>query len=311
MMKRALRLLVCFALLSILCNGCSTQQGSRSSSAEADASTSVDIMEPSSAVGDHSELEPTPESLPEPEPEPTPEPPPEPVPEPTPEPAPIPGPTLPLEHKIICIDPGHCISPLAGKGYMQPVSPLSDEQKSMYGRGTQGANMSEVELTLIVGLKLRDALEELGAEVLMTREVSEITISLMERCDIANEAGADIKVSIHADGNNDHSIHGVSVLVPAADLLGTPEIREESVRLGELMVDAVADKTGARNRGAIPRKDLTGFNFSTVPTVLIEMGFMTNKEEDALLETEEYQDKIVAGMVDSLLEWYGVNEVTA
>jgi len=42
-----------------------------------------------------------------------------------------------------------------------------------------------------------------------------------------------------------------------------------------------------------------------VPVGIIEMGFMSNAEEDALLSTEEYQDKIVDGMVESVLEWYG------
>ena len=166
--------------------------------------------------------------------------------------------------------------------------------------------MTEEQLNLMVGLQLRDALEGLGAEVVMTREVSEITISGIERCEIANEAEADVAIHIHADGTNDPSLHGVSVLVPAADLLGTPSILDESARLGELMVDAVATETGAKNRGTVPRSDMTAFNFSEVPSVLIEMGFMTNPEEDALLETPEYQAKIVTGMANSLLQWYGV-----
>lgn len=70
------------------------------------------------------------------------------------------------------------------------------------------------------------------------------------------------------------------------------------------MVDAVSNETGAKNRGITGRSDLTGFNFSEIPTVLIEMGFMTNPEEDALLETGEYQDKIVDGIANALLEWY-------
>lgn len=165
--------------------------------------------------------------------------------------------------------------------------------------------MTEEQPNLTVGLQFRDALEELGAEVVMTREVSEITISGIERCEIAHEAGADIAVHIHADGNNDPSVHGVSVLVPDGDLLGTPSIVEESVRLGELMVNAVAAETGAKNRGTVPRSDMTAFNFSEIPSVLIEMGFMTNPEEDALLETAEYQAKIVDGMVAAILDWYG------
>lgn len=231
---------------------------------------------------------------------------PSPTPQPTPSPTPMPTPEpLPLEGAVICVDPGHCVTPETGKGHRELMSPLSDETKPLYTTGTRGANMTEEQLNLTVGLQFRDALEELGAEVVMTREVSEITISGIERCEIAHEAGADIAVHIHADGNNDPSVHGVSVLVPDGDLLGTPSIVEESVRLGELMVNAVAAETGAKNRGTVPRSDMTAFNFSEIPSVLIEMGFMTNPEEDALLETAEYQAKIVDGMVAAILDWYG------
>ncbi|MBO4914105.1 MAG: N-acetylmuramoyl-L-alanine amidase [Oscillospiraceae bacterium] len=212
----------------------------------------------------------------------------------------------PLTGCVICVDPGHCVTPLAGKGYRDPVSPLSNETKATYTTGTQGKNLTEEKLNLIVGLKLRDALRELGATVIMTREASEITINGVERCTLPNRLRADVAVRIHADGNNDRSVHGVCVMTPDGDLLGTPSIKDESVRLGRLMVNAVAKSTGAKNRGIMPRSDLTSFNFSEIPTVLIEMGFMTNAEEDALLETDEYQNKIVEGMVESLLEWYGV-----
>jgi len=212
----------------------------------------------------------------------------------------------PLTGCVICVDPGHCVTPLAGKGYRDPVSPLSDETKATYTTGTEGKNLTEEKLNLIVGLKLRDRLRELGATVFMTREVSNITINGVERCELPNRLHVDVAVRIHADGNDDRSVHGVCVMTPTGDLLGTPSIKDESVRLGQLMVDAVAAKTGAKNRGIMPRYDLTGFNFSEVPTVLIEMGFMTNAAEDALLETDEYQNKIVDGMIESLMQWYGL-----
>lgn len=213
---------------------------------------------------------------------------------------------LPLAGRIICVDPGHCVTPDANKGFREPVSPLSDQTKPRYLSGTSGRTMTEEKLNLAVGLKLRDALEALGAQVVMTREVSEISLPNTERCRIANESGADVHVHIHADGSTDKTVHGVSVLIPSGKLLGTPSIVDESARLGRLMVDRVAEATGARNRGTIPRSDLTGLNFSEIPSVFIEMGFMTNPEEDALLSSGEYQDKIVTGMVNSLLDWYGV-----
>lgn len=278
-MKKITTLLI---ILFLLCTGCTTAPSAQPT-AENTPSAPIETPQPTS----------------------TPEPTPEPIPEPTPEPTPTPTP-LPLAGHIICVDPGHCVTPETGKGHRELVSPLSTETKAVYTTGTQGANMTEEKLNLLVGLKFRDALEALGAEVVMTREVSEITITGIERCEIANTSGADVCIHIHADGSDDSSVHGVSLLVPAGDLLGTPSIKDESVRLGELMVDAVAEETGAKNRGTVGRSDLTGLNFSEIPSVFIEMGFMTNPEEDTLLETDEYQDKIVQGMVNSLLEWYGV-----
>lgn len=273
------------AIVFFFCTSCGTP------------SDSVPPAEPTPAIQTEAPATPAPTPAPVPTPTPTPE--------PTPEPTPTPAP-LPLEGHIICLDPGHCVTPEAGKGHRELMSPLSTETKPVYTTGTQGAGLSEEKLNLIVGLKLRDALEALGAEVVMTREVSEITITGIERCEIANESGADVHIHIHADGFSDSSVHGVSVLVPTGDYLGTPSIKDESVRLGELMVNAVAAETGAKNRGIIARYDLTGLNFSEIPSVFIEMGYMTNPQEDARLNTEEYQDKIVQGMVNSLLEWYGV-----
>lgn len=254
------------------------------------------------------EQAPASKTVPDPEPEPVPEPTPtlEPEIDPDSQPEPKPDSLLLLGHTI-CIDPGHCVTAEAGKGYREPVSPLSDETKPRYLSGTRGATLTEEKLNLLVGLKLRDALAALGAEVVMTREVSEISLPNTERCQIAHEAGADVHVHIHADGSEDKSVRGVSVLIPSGDLLGTPSIVEESARLGQLMVDCVAEATGAKNRGTIPRSDLTGLNFSQIPSVFIEMGFMSNPEEDALLCSDEYQGKIVTGMVNSLLKWYGVD----
>lgn len=213
---------------------------------------------------------------------------------------------LPLSGTLICIDPGHGVTSLVGKGYTEVISPLSTQRKASYVTGTQGKYGTEEALNLTVGLALRDRLEELGAAVVMTRETNQATVTNIERCDIANQGNVDVTIRIHADGSTSSSAHGVSVLVPAGELLCAPSIREESVRLARLMVDAVAAQTGAKNLGLIDRTDLTGFNHSQIPTVLIEMGFMTNADEDAKLADPTYQSQIVEGIVSSVLSWYGV-----
>ncbi len=262
---------------------------------------------------------PSPSPVETPTPTPTPTPRPEPTPQPvligkdTGDPVEVPLPVRgeavegkALSGTLICLDPGHCVTPLTGKGYTELVSPLSQDRKGLYSTGTRGKHATEEAVNLQVSLALRDRLEELGATVVMTRTESNMTISGIERCEIANKAGADVAIRIHCDGSTDPSVHGVSVLVPSGDLLGTPSIQDESARLGQLMVDAVAARTGAKNRGTVPRSDLTGFNFSEVPSVLIEMGYMTNPDEDANLASADYQAGIVEGMVQSVLAWYGV-----
>ena len=281
---RLLALLLCLCL----CAGCAA---SPAEDTETPAAPSPAQEDPGPETEPEAAAEPLPPAKPESQAES----------EDTPQPEPEPQP-LPLEGRIICLDPGHCVTEEAGKGYREPVSPLSDETKPRYLSGTRGASLTEEQLNLQVALKLRDALEALGAEVVMTREVSEISLPNTERCRIANESGADVHVHIHADGSESTSANGVSVLIPDGDLLGTPSIVEESARLGQLMVDCVSEATGAKNRGTVPRSDLTGLNFSEIPSVFIEMGFMTNPEEDALLSSGEYQDKIVAGMPNSIID---------
>lgn len=62
--------------------------------------------------------------------------------------------------------------------------------------------------------------------------------------------------------------------------------------------------TGAKNRGLYERNDQASFNYCKVPCTLIEMGFMTNPEEDRLLNSESYQDKLVLGMVNGILRYF-------
>ena len=221
----------------------------------------------------------------------------EPEPQPVPEPEPAPG---PLAGMIVCLDPGHGITDAHAQ---EPVSPLSDETKAAYVSGASGEQITEEALNLQVALGLRDKLLALDAQVILTRETNEATVSNIERAQIANEAGATCCIRIHADGIDDRSVHGVSVLIPAGELLGTPSIVQPSRTLGQLMVDAVAAQTGAKNRGLTERRDLTGFNWSEVPCVLLEMGFLSNPDEESRMIDPAYQQQIIEGVAQALIQW--------
>ena len=115
--------------------------------------------------------------------------------------------------RLIAIDAGHQSQ---GDYDTEPLGPGSSEQKARVSSGTQGVStgIPEYELNLQVALKLQSELEGRGYEVLMIRTTNDVSISNAERAAMANEAGADALVRIHADGSEDSSSNGAMTCAP-------------------------------------------------------------------------------------------------
>ena len=207
-----------------------------------------------------------------------------------------------LSGKVICIDPGH---QKKQNSEQEPVAPNSSTKKAKVTGGTSGTSTKTPEyvVTLSVGLKLQSLLENAGAKVVMTRDSNDVNISNIERAKLGNKAKADIAIRIHADGSTDPSVKGISMLVPTTDYL-SDDLVKKSQTAGKIVLEKVIQKTGAKSRGVIKRNDMTGFNWSEIPVILIEMGFMSNPEEDKLLNTEDYQNKIAAGLFEGLAAYF-------
>jgi N-acetylmuramoyl-L-alanine amidase len=207
---------------------------------------------------------------------------------------------------VVVIDAGH----QAKADYsLEPVGPGSSEQKAKVSSGTAGVvtGTPESELVLAVALKLRDSLEAHEIQVVMTRTSQDVNISNSERAQMANEAGADLFVRVHADGNADSAVHGIHVLYPASIAGWTDDIAADSKRAAGIAQDELIAATGAKDRGIDARGDMTGFNWSDVPVFLPEIGFMTNAAEDKLLATDAYQDKIVQALTQAILAFLGAS----
>lgn len=212
---------------------------------------------------------------------------------------------LPLAGRVIGLDPGHQRN---DNKDLEPVSPNSTETKKKVSSGTYGrfTGVHEYIIVLDVGLKLKARLEALGATVIMTRTTHDVNISNAERAIMMNEAKVDCWLRIHADGNNDPSVYGMSMLVPAVGCMNTSDanVQKTSEAIGQVLLDCAANEAGARNLGLKPRTDQTGFNWSSVPVCNIEMGYMTNKQEDELLVTDDYQNKIVEGLAAGFVKYF-------
>jgi N-acetylmuramoyl-L-alanine amidase len=200
---------------------------------------------------------------------------------------------------IVCIDPGHQ-SHTDSK--TEPVGPGSAVRKPRITGGTTGAltGARECETVLQIGINLRRRLEAAGVTVVMTRTTNDVSLSNAERAQIASAAGANLFVRLHADSSTDASLSGVSTLFPSA-LGWTAPIAAPSKRAASAMQNALVKRTRAVDRGTAERSDLAGFNFSTVPAVLVAVGYPSNRVEDRLLVSPNYQDQVAQGLADGIL----------
>ena len=202
-------------------------------------------------------------------------------------------------NELICIDPGHQVR---GNSALEEIAPGSSTRKPKVSSGTRGVATKkyEYQLTLEVGLKLRDALKNKGYKVFMVRETHDVNISNKERAIKTNNAGCSLYIRLHADGIDNSSTQGASVLTSSSKNPYTKSVQKSSDKFSRDILSEHVKATGAKNRGVSYRDDLTGTNWSKVTNTLIEFGFMSNPEEDRKMSTPEYQEKMVMGMVNGI-----------
>ena len=196
-----------------------------------------------------------------------------------------------LAAALVCLDPGHATaSEWAGR--TEPIGPGARERKLVDGGGAAG----EAPVALAIARRTRAELLRRGYRVATTRDHGPFRGGNRERAEFCNRRGAALVLRIHADGSTDPRTHGVSTLVPALRRGWTDDVHAASGRAGRLVQAELVRATGARDRGVVERGDLTGFNWSDVPTVLVEAGFMTNARERALLRSAAYRSRIARAL---------------
>lgn len=176
---------------------------------------------------------------------------------------------------LIAVDPGH-----GGE----------DEGCSFDG-------IMEKDINLSIGLRLEEQLSAMGYEVRMTRR-DDSFVDKYQRAEMANIWQADIYVSIHQNTYEDSSASGIETWYSKA------EGAQESGRLANLLHREVLNASGAVERELKEDADFAVNTKTTMPSCLIETGFLSNPEERVRLNQEDYQIRLAQGIAKGINSYF-------
>ena len=210
----------------------------------------------------------------------------------------------------VCIDPGHQGS-WVDMSAQEPMAPGSSQTKNKATTGTAGnySKVPEYEVNLEVSLVLEKELTSRGYKVVMNREDNDKAISNKERAEFATESGADITVRIHANSDNSASAAGALTMAPtSSNQYLDKEIIEKSNTLASCIIDSYCNATGLANKGVISADNMTGTNWSTVPVAILEMGFMSNQNDDLYITNSANHETMARGIADGIDAYFNTVE---
>jgi N-acetylmuramoyl-L-alanine amidase len=188
---------------------------------------------------------------------------------------------LPASGPMIVIDPGHGGLDIGAKA----KDPYCEEKK----------------LTLSTSRLVKKYLTQLGYRVVMTRD-SDANISLARRVEIATQADADLFVSVHFNSTRTQSVNGIEIFfsesLPASGGAHPTRI-VASRRLADAILPRVIEETEVASRG-VKRGNFYVIRETTMPSVLVEGGFISNQQERTLLRTREFQEKLARGIAEGI-----------
>jgi N-acetylmuramoyl-L-alanine amidase len=200
--------------------------------------------------------------------------------------------------------------------------------------GAHGNGINESELTLDVALRLQTLLEKAGIDVVMTRD-SDVFIPLEERTEIANREGADLFLSIHANASRNIQAHGIETYFlnfatnPEAEAVAArenatsgqpmhslPDIVKaialnnkinESREFADTVQKSMVKRLGAKNKMlrdlGVKQAPFVVLIGASMPSVLAEISFVTNKQDGTLLKTAAYKQSIAQALMDAVVNY--------
>lgn len=163
------------------------------------------------------------------------------------------------------------------------------------GATKQGVNEKDIDLQILLQLKAVFEASDENIGVYYTR-TDDSNPTFEQRAQLANKSNADLFISIHNNSTRSGRMSGTK-----GTQVMYAESSEESRKFAEICLEEVTSALGSKNKGLVEGESIYIIRNSAVPVALIEVGFMTNKEELELLQSEEYQKKAAEGIYEAVI----------
>jgi N-acetylmuramoyl-L-alanine amidase len=225
------------------------------------------------------------------------------------------GSRSPLAGKVVVLDPGHQLGNYRFPAEINRLVPAGGFSKPCNTTGTStNGGYPEASFAFDVALRLRARLRALGARVLMTRVTNRLDrwgpcVDVRGRA--GNRVGADLKISIHADGSYAAGARGFHVIAPTNRAPWTNDIYRPSRRAAYAMKTAlVAAGIPVANYiaggdGLDFRGDLGTLNLSNVPTVMVELGNMRSALDAGRMTTPAGRQRYAGALTQAATRFLG------
>ena len=195
-------------------------------------------------------------------------------------------PEPPSDKYAIAIDPGH-----GGKFPGATVPHPDNPDRQVY----------EKDITLSIGLYLGKLLERAGHYVIYTRETDQhlaedLNADLRQRTDIANNAGAELFISIHCNSAENPSASGIETYYYPSS--------ENGKFLAKVVQKNLVQAFPTHHDRGIKSADFVVLRLTTMPACLVETEFMTNPDGIAFLLDARNQSRIAQAIYDAVMEYF-------
>lgn len=198
--------------------------------------------------------------------------------------------------RIIVIDPGH-------QRYrdqrLEPIGPDSHTWKPKMPASAYGVSTGQAEyaLTLQVANRIKERLDASKYEVKLTRTEHVIAKSTKERAEFANKQNADLYIQLHADGAKDANGRGMYIIMAHENNRYTKKLMEANRKVSQVLLQEIKSaKLDTHKKGLLYADQMTALNWPNMPSVIVELGYLNNRQDDERLAKTAYQNRIAEAL---------------